>query len=69
MRYKVLMVTSTEMLVFWDAAPCGLVDTDRSSFERSVNICQTSLCNVPEDGILTPSKGLIKTLGNEAIKK
>jgi hypothetical protein len=56
------------MAVFWDVAPCSLVDTDRSlretyclhrkgaatesSSETSVNIYQTTRCNIPEDSHL-----------------
>jgi hypothetical protein len=55
------------MTVFWDVTQCGLVDTDRrfrvayclhhktdavSSTETSVNIYQTTRCNVAEDSHL-----------------
>jgi hypothetical protein len=35
MRFEVLMETSMKMTVFWNIAPCSLVDTDRH-FQRSV---------------------------------
>jgi hypothetical protein len=56
------------MAVFWDAAPCGLVDIDRcfresasiivlmmevsNSSETSVHFYQTTWCNIPEDSHL-----------------
>jgi hypothetical protein len=56
------------MDVFWDIAPCSLVDNDRSFgvayctyhksdkllvySETSVSFYQTTLCNIPEDGRL-----------------
>jgi hypothetical protein len=46
-------------IVFWDVAPCSLVDIDRriavkatSSSETSVNIYQTTRRNIPEDSHL-----------------
>jgi hypothetical protein len=52
-----------KMAVFWDVALCSLVDTDQcfrgitmmeaiTSYETSVNIYQTTQCNIPEDSHL-----------------
>jgi hypothetical protein len=56
-----------EMAVFWDGEACSLVNTDRrfrracliilmmeavSSSKKSVNIYQTSRCNIPKDSHL-----------------
>jgi hypothetical protein len=61
------MATSVKMAVFWDVAPCSLVEIDRSfrgtycpelmmgalsSSETSMNFYQTVLRNIPEDGHL-----------------
>jgi hypothetical protein len=61
-RFEVLMVMSMKMVVFWDVAPCSLVDTDphfRGAYclhhqddETSVNIHQTTQSNIPEDSHL-----------------
>jgi hypothetical protein len=62
-RFEVLMARM-KMAVSWDVAPCGLVDTDQrfrgllmmtdavSSSETSVNIYQTTRCDIPEDSHL-----------------
>jgi hypothetical protein len=63
------------MAVFWDFAPCSLLDTDlrfRSSYclhhqggrtsEISVNIYQTTRRNIPEDSHLhTPHREILKS--------
>jgi hypothetical protein len=45
-----------KMAVCWDIAPCSVVDIDRrfkrASSATSVNICQTTQCNIPEDSHL-----------------
>jgi hypothetical protein len=61
-RYEVLTATGMKKAIFWDVAPCSLVDTDRhfitlkmeavSSSETSINIYQTAQCYIPQDGHL-----------------
>jgi hypothetical protein len=49
-RFEVLTAMSTKMAVFWDAAPCSLVDNEeRTISETSVNIYETTRRNIPED--------------------
>jgi hypothetical protein len=60
------MVINMKMAVFWDAAPCGLGDTDQhfrganclhhqGTSEMSVSIYQTTWNNIPEDSHLQPT--------------
>jgi hypothetical protein len=60
MRFQVLTAASMKMTVFWDFAPCSLVEIDRrfrgalmmeaaSTSETSVNFYETTRRNIPED--------------------
>jgi hypothetical protein len=54
-RFQVIMA---KMSVFWDVAPCSLVEVDTlmmevvSTSETSVNFCQTRRRKILEDGHL-----------------
>jgi hypothetical protein len=37
-RFQVLQTTSMKMAVFWDVAPCSMVDTDRRFRELTASI-------------------------------
>jgi hypothetical protein len=58
MKYQVLMAASMKMAVFWDVAPCSLVETDRHfilvmdavrTSGTLVNFYETTRRIIPED--------------------
>jgi hypothetical protein len=52
-RFQVLTATSMKMTVFWDVAPCSLVQAGR---RLRGTYCQTTWCNIPEDSHLHRSR-------------
>jgi hypothetical protein len=47
--FEVLTATSTKIAVFWNVAPCSLVDIDQHFRGAKDNIYETTRCNIPED--------------------
>jgi hypothetical protein len=64
LRFQVLTAASMKMTVFWDVAPCSLVeisgpdDGAASTSKTSVNFYQTTQRNNPEDSHLLAKKFL-----------
>jgi hypothetical protein len=59
LRFQVLTAARMKMTVFWDVAPCSLIEFDRcfpmealSTSEKSVNFYETTWHNMPEDSHL-----------------
>jgi hypothetical protein len=56
-RFQVLTAANMKIIVFWDVAPCSLVEVAlmteaESTSETSVNFYQTTRLNIPEDSRL-----------------